>query len=456
MDGTQEQIRSREMTERAYVNEGYMQRPPSIQSIEQYPTDRMDNSYHYGSPQAIEQTGMANPSIHGIHIMPPSSPTMDGAREGISNKHRKTKRDSIRVILTRVCSAVLVIADCVFDWMQYNDMKTPLDIVSDFSDFKSLIQQSDIECTSKEDVAEKYKYFTIAGTVLSVIQLANIIFQIYSEVKFMKEKKQVVEGNDSTQKKLKDKIMKYPKKILDGRTETLYSVLFIEIPQGLLLLRYQDACVSSCGKTLKGKHLSRRIWSAVNGGIALLNNAFRYLSCSLMCEEEVEDDGKPGCCSGAGGKCIGCLRFLFKCLCPCLCCFHRYECLMCGCWICGKKCICDMCNCYTEPWFCKIPFCGICTFHYCPLINPENPKGAQKCCDVTSECCNCSDGCSNLFDYEPLVFNTSLAAVFNAAYVFVYFGNICSIFCLQFDFPIIGKIIHFILSKVANLARAIF
>ncbi|VDI69666.1 Hypothetical predicted protein [Mytilus galloprovincialis] len=456
MDETQVQTTSSEMMERAYVNEGYMHRPPSIQSIEQYPTNRMDHGYHYNNPQAMEQPGMANPCNHGIYVMPPCSPTMDGAREGENKKHRKTKRDSIRVILTRVCSAILVITDCVLDWMQSNDMTTPSDIISDISGYNGFTPQPIKECTSREDIAEKYKYFTIAGTVLSVIQLANIIFQIYSEVQFMREKKQAVEGNDSTQKKMRDKILKYPKKLLDGRTETLYSVLFIEIPQGLLLLRYQDACVSLCSKDLKGKHLSKRIWSAANGGIALLNNAFRYLTCSLMCEEEVEEDDKPGCCSGGGGgKCVGCIRCLFKCLCPCLCCFHRYECLMCGCWICGKKCICDMCQCYTEPWFCKV-FCGICTFHYCPLVDPEKPMGAQKCCDVTSECCNCSNGCSDLFDYEPLVFNTSLATLFNVVYVFVYFGNICSTFCLELDYPIIKVIIDWILSAVSTLATTIF
>ncbi|CAG2229714.1 unnamed protein product [Mytilus edulis] len=147
----------------------------------------------------MEQPGMANPCNHGIIVAPPSSPTMDGSREGKNNKHRKTRRDSIRVILTRVCSAILVITDCVLDWMQSNDMTTPSDIISDISGYNGFTPQPIKECTSREDIAEKYKYFTIAGTVLSVIQLANIIFQIYSEVQFMREKKQAVEGNDSTQ-----------------------------------------------------------------------------------------------------------------------------------------------------------------------------------------------------------------------------------------------------------------
>ncbi|VDI69668.1 Hypothetical predicted protein [Mytilus galloprovincialis] len=321
MDRTQERTRSREMMKKAYANEGFVHTPPSLQTNDQYPMNTFDYSHHRGSRQATEQPGMANPSNHRILVMPPSSPTMDGAREGTSNKKRKMKRESIRIILTRVCSAVFIIADCVFDWMQYTDMTTPPEFFADIESNFLRFPKTDKHCTSKDDVAEKYMYFTIAGTVLTVIQLANIIFQIYSEVKYMKEKTGAGDDNDSNQKKPMDKIMKYPKKLLDGRTETLYSVLFIEIPQGLLLLRYQNVCLPSCAKTLSSKTVTRRTKNIVNGGIAILNNAFRYVTCTKTIEESVEDD--TSCCGG-GGKCVGFLRCLFKCACPCLCCFHRY------------------------------------------------------------------------------------------------------------------------------------
>lgn len=128
--------------------------------------------------------------------------------------------------------------------------------------------------------------------------------------------------------------------------------------------------------------------------------------------------------------------------------FFRYEFLV-PCCICGQKCVCDMCNCYSEPWFCKIPFCGLCTFHYCPLLDPENPKGGQKCCDVTSECCKCSDD-SNLFDYEPNVINTSLAAVVNVIFVLLYFLNICSVFCLLLDYDFILEPLKWIMTDLPN------
>ncbi|XP_052100172.1 cell death abnormality protein 1-like [Mytilus californianus] len=426
LKGTRERTRSREKMETAFVDEGHMSKQPSIQIM-----DRLEHS-------------------------------VDGDQEGSSgDKPRKTKRNSIRIIITRVCSAILIIADCVFDWLQYYQIiTTPLDIIPEV---KSLLPQRDqpdsywrlllrrqsfffgltnippegalqqsteslppesnttLFCQSKSDVGEHFMYFTIAGTVLSLIQLANIIFQIYSEVEYLKKKKQVSEDNDGT-----------PKKILDGRTETLYSVLFIEIPQGILLLRYQEACLPSYSKTLKCKRLKRRIWAAVNGGIALLNNAFRYITCSECCEEDVEDDNSTcGCCSVARGKCLDCFsgargkcvvcsgsskpkskkpkksidcfsgvrgKFgdcfwtLLKCFCPCLCYFYRYESpILCG--ICGKKCIVDKCKCSTEPWSYKLSLCGFCNFHYCPLVNPDDPQGGgQKCCDVTSGLCKCSDG----------------------------------------------------------------
>lgn len=126
-------------------------------------------------------------------------------------------------------------------------------------------------------------------------------------------------GESSDEKTLGEKLdekMKYPKKLLDGRTETFYSMLFIEIPQGLILLGYENACVSSCNVT--NKNMKKGITAAVNGGMALFSNAFRFLTCSTLCEETVVDE------ENEKSKFVACLRSIFKCCCPCLCCFHRY------------------------------------------------------------------------------------------------------------------------------------
>ena len=174
----------------------------------------------------------------------------------------------------------------------------------------SKLTENDGTCTEMDDVTQKYMYFTIAGTVLSVIQLANIIFQVYCEIRFRKETKEDI-----------DRKMKYPKKLLDGRTETFYSLLFIEIPQAILLLRYQNVCLPGCDRDFlkKKKHLKKRIIAVVNGGLALLSNAWRYITSEAFCEESTESKGK-GCCKGNGN----CGRTCFKCCCPCCCCFHRY------------------------------------------------------------------------------------------------------------------------------------
>ncbi|CAC5382561.1 unnamed protein product [Mytilus coruscus] len=273
----------------------------SFHSEEQYPVRSS-----YGDPSL-------NPSYHSnqqrtalpymTSAIPPSSPTTN-------QLPRKTKRESIKVILTRICSAILIVLDCVSDWMQYYDIKPPLE------DLVGSNENSETDCVNKDDIVNKYMYFTIAGTVLSMVQLANIIFQIYCEVLFRRERKTGEGSDEKTFGEKLDEKMKYPKKLLDGRTETFYSMLFIEIPQGLILLGYENACVSSCVVT--NKNMKKRITAAVNGGMALLNNAFRFLTCSNLCEETVVDDGNDK------SKCVGCLRSIFKCLCPCLCCFHRY------------------------------------------------------------------------------------------------------------------------------------
>ena len=338
---------------------------------------------------------MASQSIPGPIVRQPSSPTLVGTRERRANmgtsfeeerqpsiqvmdrlehsidedqeessekKKRKTKRNSIRIIITRVFSAILVIADCVSDWLQYFEIiTTPLEIIPGLNEAKSDAerslrsspQASNQTCTSKSDVGAQFMYFTIAGTVGSLIQLANIIFQIYSEVEYLKKKKnkQFSEDNDGT-----------PKKLLDGRTETLYSLLFIEIPQGILLLKYQDACLPSLSLKASKKdkrRVKQRILAVVNGGIALLNNAFRYITCSKCCEEDIEDSTCGWCrvacgkyiecfssarekcvvCSGSSkakskkpkkssGKCCGSFRSLLTCFFPCLCFFSRYVYLL--------------------------------------------------------------------------------------------------------------------------------
>ncbi|XP_063431826.1 uncharacterized protein LOC134714474 isoform X2 [Mytilus trossulus] len=434
-----------------------------------------------GERRAQMETSFDEDRQPSIQVMDSLEHSIDEDQEGSSDKKKiKTKRNSIRIIITRIFSAILIIADCVFDWLQYYQIiTTPLDIISEiiaddedsqnnaysnnnypFNNYPyrnypyrnfpnynyqgfqrgNALQQtteppasnSTLFCIS--DVGEIFMYFTIAGTVLSLIQLANIIFQIYSEVEYLKKKKQFSEDNEET-----------PKKILDGRTETLYSVLFIEIPQGILLLMYQDACLPSVGKTLKCKRLKQRTWAVVNGGIALLNNAFRYITCSKCCEEDIEDSTcgwcrvacgkymdcissarekcvvcagsykpkskKPkksidcfSCFSGAGGKCGGSFWSLLTCFFPCLCFFSRYESpMLCG--ICGKKCIIDKCKCSTEPWSYKLSVCGFCFCHYCPLVDPDDPEGGgQKCCDVTGGslfkryecpmlCCLCGNKC---------------------------------------------------------------
>ncbi|CAG2229710.1 unnamed protein product [Mytilus edulis] len=361
------------------------------------------------------QQGAGRPHMTHASTIPPLSPTMDRgvtnqqprktkgeSTNGVTNQQpRKTKRKSIKVILTRLCSAILIVMDCVSDWMQYNGMKPPLDL-----------DGSATGCVNKDDIANKYMYFTIAGTILSVIQLANITFQIYCEVLYRREMKTGESSDEKTLGEKLDEKMKYPKKLLDGRTETFYSMLFIEIPQGLILLGYENACVSSCNVT--NKNMKKGITAAVNGGMALFSNAFRFLTCSTLCEETVVDEGNEK---------------------------SKYECTI-PCCIFGKTCVCDMCRCYDEPFFCKIPFCFLFTFHYCPLKDPDDPKEGQRYCKVESNCCKCSG--SDFFEYEPLFFHTFLATFFNVVYVVLYFFNVCKIVC--WSPSVIGSCISFVQS----------
>lgn len=296
-------------------------------AMNQYPLNGMDH-FDRASVSTVElpEDEFSNNSRRRRKTRPSSFPPDQTMSRGDDEEIPKLqkKRESQRVILTRIVSALFIVMDSVSDWMQWFDMKDPPLYVNGTSKFDN----SGKNCTDIEDIAHNYMYFTIAGTAIALIQISNIIYQIRGEIVF----KENQEKKNLRNLEKRKGILSYPKKFLDGRTETLYKLILIEIPQAILLLRYQNVCLPSCNTDVfhDEKHLKRRITAVINGGMAMISNIWRYITSATCCEEStlmtqtVQKKKKSSCCSCCSCCCPtecslkGCMR----CLCPCCCCFY--------------------------------------------------------------------------------------------------------------------------------------
>ena len=208
---------------------------------------------------------------------------------------------------SRVFSAFLIICNLVSDWLQVSDMDDLIGNVQDAIQ-DSFSKEICLKTVKEEDkyAAKLFLYFTIAGTVLAVGQLVNVIYQIVQNHRLSAD----------------DKIQVY----IDERTEVFFVNVFVEFPQSFLLCKMEKnlpiKCVQ-CGITIN----SKKFWRFMNGIASLASSFWRFMthvnvssdgfkcSCSSSCEK----------CAQRFGKCIkGCLLGCIKCLCPCCsCCCYK-------------------------------------------------------------------------------------------------------------------------------------
>ncbi|XP_022335985.2 uncharacterized protein LOC111132466 [Crassostrea virginica] len=232
---------------------------------------------------------------------------------------------------SRVFSALLIICNLVSDWLQAEGFDDP---VSDAQDtIKD--QLSGGNCTEttgkkKQNAANLFLYFTIAGTVLAVGQLINIIYQIVQNHRLPAD-------------------IKIPEYV-DERTEVFFVNVFVEFPQSVILCRLEKntpvQCLQ-CGITIN----SKKLWRFLNGLVSLASSFWRFLT-HVNISSSRGRGSKCSCssvfdkCAQRLGKCIkGCLLGCIKCLCPCCCC-----CIYCKTFIpcCCAYVICENCKCSTK------------------------------------------------------------------------------------------------------------
>ena len=193
---------------------------------------------------------------------------------------------------SRVFSDILIICNLVSDWLQVSDMDDLIGNVQDAIQ-DSFSKEICLKTVKEEDkyAAKLFLYFTIAGTVLAVGQLINIIYQIVQNHRLSAD----------------EKIPEY----VDERTEVFFVNAFVEFPQSFLVCRIEKnlpvSCVQ-CGITINFK----KFWRFMNGIASLASSFWRYLT-----HVNVSSDGLKCSCSSLCGNCI---KDCLKCLCPCCCC----------------------------------------------------------------------------------------------------------------------------------------
>lgn len=284
---------------------GYWNRGFLPDEAHRYPEPRevhMDRGFQ--PPNMPHHHGNHYPSVWNTQIQSNATqyPQTQQVDRSSQQEEEKKPRKVWWYTTCRVFSAILIILNLVSDWLQYSDMNDYLKLVQMK---KSLPDKNAKYCISEdtgEGITEQFMYFTIAGTLLALLQLANIIYQIVQNHRLEPD----------------DEIRNY----LDERTEVFLVNAFVRIPQNFLLHRLEKNCIE-CGISWNSKIIKRFL----NGLSALLSSVWRYLTnlkvssgksktkCTFSCSELC------GKCTECCGDCFkDCFKGCFKCICPCCCC----------------------------------------------------------------------------------------------------------------------------------------
>lgn len=283
---------------RAYpenIEMGYMDRGlPHPETTLYYPAP---NAQYIDRGSGIQQSNMQyQPGSAAWNTQVPFTVqyTPVGQQGSQEEKEEKKPRKRWWYTTSRVFSALLIISSLVSDWLEYSDMDDPIGEAKET--IKKFTQTNNCNSKQREDTKKQFLYFTITGTVLAALQLANIFYQIVQNHRLP----------------IDTDITDY----LDERTEVFLVNAFVKFPQTFLIHRYEETLCFKCGLNLK------KVRGILHGLSSLASTAWRYLthvkvsagnscSCSNLCER----------CAARCGNCIkSCLLGCIKCLCPCCCC----------------------------------------------------------------------------------------------------------------------------------------
>ncbi|XP_045169492.2 uncharacterized protein LOC123532190 [Mercenaria mercenaria] len=330
--------------------------------------------------------------------------------DGVPTSHSYRAGCGIRnvyfTIFKRVLSALLIIGDVLLDWTLLSDEITG--ILSDeitlslnekftfsFPTFDDAVRVFDDSAMGTDNcfstqTAIWYSGFVLFGSVFAIVKLLNIVGETRREIC---EKNQKHNKHDESQENEKKKHETFGFQLLHGWVETIFALLFEDLPQNMLLYKYSSTC--------KGNSLSITKTSVSMIG-SLVKNVFRKCTCKQ----------KPGCACCLIAFDIGCMNFSCLSCVVCSCCSAANNYYPDGSLVKmngGKLAIenvedtCLCCKCVELEWGCEVGIPPVCSCGSCVFIKQMG------CCDNTfkSKCCEsncyCSKGCcGKRIDKDPI------------------------------------------------------
>ncbi|XP_076084314.1 uncharacterized protein LOC143055051 [Mytilus galloprovincialis] len=302
------------------------------------------------------------------------------------------ERRRIFNLAKHIISIVLIILDLVFDWVEYFEMnKTGNYTIAAERSVKNVEFTIECEGTGKT-IQFIFLVFTIVATILSVIQILHIIYQMFHEIKG----------------EMKDT------KINLEYVETFVFLFFIEISQLLLIMGFYDVCTLDCTVD------ATEILIALNGLFSFFKLSWRFFTSCKCCtvywknpiiQRPVQRRPiRTGSPKNIGSREGDCCR-------SCECSEHTNTCIM-SFWVpflvlvilflpcilvycIVKKCDCDVCDSKVgdperaqHKWKCE-QSCKCCILRCFPSRFPEQDTEA---CDCTcKQCVSCEKFCQCCF-----------------------------------------------------------
>ncbi|CAC5425232.1 unnamed protein product [Mytilus coruscus] len=182
--------------------------------------------------------------------------------DNIDEKKPRLERRQIFNLIKYFISIVLAVSDITFDWVEYFEMNKR-------GNYSIVVQRrskgfSDTDFTHEcqgqgETLQLIFLVFAIVGTALSVLQILNILYQLFYEFK----------GVD------KDK------RLVHEFVETFVFLFFVEIQQMFLIMGFYHVCTLDCDVN------GPEIFIATNGIISYVRIFWRFFTSFKLCSSHL-------------------------------------------------------------------------------------------------------------------------------------------------------------------------
>ncbi|XP_052089290.1 uncharacterized protein LOC127726032 [Mytilus californianus] len=224
-------------------------------------TDRQEENQPYSSPVILSPETAGNCNVLTRRHIPRNEGQESPINTLIAEENDEWKkkphfeRRRMFNLTKHIISIVLIILDLVFDWVEYSEMNKRGNYTL-VAERRVKDVEFTIECEgSGKTVQFVFLVFTIVATILSMVQILHIIYQMFHETKGV-----VID-----------------KKIIHEYVETFVFLFFIEISQIMLIMGFYDVCTLDCTVD------ATEILLVLNGLFSISKVSWRFFTSCKCC-----------------------------------------------------------------------------------------------------------------------------------------------------------------------------